>query len=558
MAEDLLSGQLHFTGLGSGTDFNEMITKLVETEQVHITRLEKWKTEWEEKIEAFQELNTKTLSLKTTLSGMDTTDEFLQKTATTTDESVLTATAGSAAQEGNYEILVKQLAKNHILTHSAGHEDSSSDITSETDTDSVFVYTYNEQTVSIDVPSETTLSELADRINKDTDNPGVRASIIDDGTKHHLQIRGLDLGAEYDVAIDGATTLTDYGDGSFEESQTAQNSQIRVDGYPSDPDWIERSSNTIDDVIPGLNLSLNSASADPVRVTVDRDTAAITEQVETFVTEVNEVLALLREQSKVDRDMNQGSILTGNYGVQMTQGWIKSILASRGIGFDYNRDTVVNLGSIGITTDADEGSATMGQLQFDKSAFLNALNSDPDGVAALFSADYQAETDSADFVPADDPIIRGVTSAGTFDVSYDVDASGTIINAKINGEDAGVDNSDKIITGKSGAAKGLSLSVRNTEEGAYSGTFYLKQGKIGQLGEKIDQITDGTEGTFHILEDNYHDIIDNIDKKIEYEERRITRMERDMRNRFARLESLLGQYDQLGTYLSSQIDKLKA
>ncbi|HCO12360.1 MAG TPA: flagellar hook protein, partial [Desulfonauticus sp.] len=53
----LTSGQIHFTGLGSGTDFDTMINKLVELESQHITRLQTWKQSWQDKITAFQELN---------------------------------------------------------------------------------------------------------------------------------------------------------------------------------------------------------------------------------------------------------------------------------------------------------------------------------------------------------------------------------------------------------------------------------------------------------------------------------------------------------------------
>ena len=48
----LTSGQIYFTGLGSGTDFDTMITKLVELEGYRKTRLENTKSDYEKKIEA--------------------------------------------------------------------------------------------------------------------------------------------------------------------------------------------------------------------------------------------------------------------------------------------------------------------------------------------------------------------------------------------------------------------------------------------------------------------------------------------------------------------------
>ena len=83
-----------------------------------------------------------------------------------------------------------------------------------------------------------------------------------------------------------------------------------------------------------------------------------------------------------------GSILTGNYGVQMIQQRLKSILAQKGLGFDYDLDPLVSLASVGITTDSSEGSPTFGLLTFDEGTFASALRGNPDAVTRIFSADY--------------------------------------------------------------------------------------------------------------------------------------------------------------------------
>jgi flagellar hook-associated protein 2 len=544
---ELLSGQIHFTGLGSGTDFNSMIKKLVDVERTHINRLQTWRKDWSDKVASFQELNTGLLSLKTTLSGMDTVDEFLVKTAATTNADALTAKAGSSAVEGSFQILINQLAQNDIWTHSAGEPSTTAGITN---ADSVFAYTYKGTTVSIDVPAGTSLERLAELINRGGDNPGVRASIISSGQAYHLQVRGLDLGEANSLSF-GAGNLLGYDPAGFEHSQTAQDAEIRVDGFPASG-WLQRSTNTIADVIPGLTLTLRAVTPAPVTVTVARDDEAIKEKVRTFVKQTNEVLALIKSQMKVDQKTKTGSILTGNYGVQIIQQKLKLILAGKGVGFDYDRDAVVNLSSIGITTDASEGSATIGQLLLDESALQAALDKDPDAVAALFSTSGSVLTNSSDFSPANPAFVNGITRPGTYDVAYTIDASGRIVSATIGGVAASIDNENGTITGLSGDARGLSLFVRNTAEGSYAGTASLRQGKAPELIEQIGMITDFKTGTLHILENNYQEIMGSIDAKIAYEEERIARMERDLRNRFAKLEALLGYYEQLNVYLSNQ------
>lgn len=78
------------------------------------------------------------------------------------------------------------------------------------------------------------------------------------------------------------------------------------------------------------------------------------------------------------------------------------------------------------------------------------------------------------------------------------------------------------------------------------------------MADALKDLTDNSTGPLKILEENYDDITDGIDRKIEFEQRRITRMERDLRARFARLETLLGYYDQLSTSIGSQLGQLSA
>jgi flagellar hook-associated protein 2 len=546
----LTSGQIHFTGLGSGTDFETMIQKLVEIEGTRIKRLEARKQDIQAKIDAFQELNSSMLSLKSTLSGMDTMKEFFIKTATSSNESLLTASASSDAEEGTHTIDINQLAQNDIEMNNNGYSDSSAVINSSGST-KIFSYTYNSTTVSIDVPDGTTLEGLVNLVNQDADNPGVRASLIFDGTNYYFQLRGLDLGDKYEVTIetDATDPLTGFTTTDFTETQDAQNSQIRVDGWPTTT-WIERETNSINDVITGLTLNLKDTGT--VKITVTNDNEAIKEQIRTFVDQVNTILTLIKEQSKVDPVSQKGSVLTGNYGLNMIQEQIKNILAAKGIGFDYNEDTYPSLSNIGITTDAQTGSPTLGLLLLDESKLDEALQKDPQAVAEIFSADLVPATNTSNFRYYSH--IDGLTEGGIYDVTYSVDSTGAITSATIDGEPASISNN--IITSMNGSSKGLAIQVDNLTQGDYSGQIRLKKGKTGELIEKLEELTDSYNGPLHIMEDNYNDTIDNLDKKIAWEQKRIDNFERSMRNRYARLEALLGYYDSLSNALSAQVSSL--
>jgi len=530
-----------------------MVDQLIKLERRQMARLEIWKKEWEDKQEGFRELNSKLLTLRTDLQGMNTMDKFLVKDAESTNEHVLTATANDQAQEGTHSLVVNQLAQNHILTGTTAQASTSEDITG--GTSATFDYTYDGTTRSLTIPAGMSLEGLRNSINSDPGNPGVRASIIKNADEdYRLQLRGMDLGADNDITINAppATTLAGYEPGDFDTTLTAQNSQIRLDGFPADPDWIERSSNTVSDVLEGVTLSLHETGSTTLNIAVDK--AQVKESVLSFVDQVNEVRGTIQELTKVDRSGN-GSLLTGNYAIQMIDSRLKAITAQQGIGFDPQNDVFSSLSMIGITTDAEQASPTFGLLKVDEEVLDHALQNRPDELAEIFAADHIGSTDSTNFRYYSS--IDGVTKAGEYALQYTV-SGGKVVSATINGSEASVSGDDEI-TGKSGTPEaGMVVKVDNLTDGDYEGNVFLKVGKAEEMADALKDLTDGESGPLNILEDNYDDITKGIDKKIEYEERRVARMEKDLRARFARLEALLGYYDQLGQSLNSQLGQLKS
>ncbi|MBU1002054.1 MAG: flagellar filament capping protein FliD [Proteobacteria bacterium] len=560
MAGDYLeSGAIHFTGLGNGTDFDSIIQAMVQAQSFHKNRLETWKSEWEEKQTSFQDLNSTLLSLKTHMESMDRPSEFFSKDVSSTDEDVLTASADSSASEGNHVILVDQLAQNKIQTNSTGYANSTTNINS-TGSDQTLVLTYNgEAAVTITIPAGTTLAGAVNMINKDADNPGVRASIVSDGTYSYLQMRGMDMGSGASISMAGST-LSGYDDtgGNWDINQANQNARIRVDGWPT-TSWIESDSNTIADTIEGLTFTLKSIpfgqSNATVTISVSNDTEAITENVRGFVDKINEVRKQLIDLTRFDENMKRGALLQGNYGLQMISTMLKDVTSQKGVGFDYDDDIMSTLSQIGILTDAEEGSPTRGLLTFDEEIFSEAMKDDPAAVASLFSAYFEGDTNSPNFTY--ESHVQGVTQAGTYAVEYTVDGSGTITAATIGGQTATIIGNQ--ITGPAGTdMSGLAIDIVNTSAGTYSGEVRLKLGKAGEMAESLKTITSSVDGPLHILEDNYQDIIDNIGEKIDHETDRISRMERNTRNKFARLESTLSHYDSIMKSLDSQITSLSA
>lgn len=562
------SGVIHFTGLGNGTDFDSIIQATLQAEGIHKQRLEIWQEDWDKKNEYFEVFQSQLLSLRTHLQTMDSMDEFLKKEIAIADESLLTATATSSAAEGTHTIEVNQLAQNDIQVsqHSYGTKD---DVVNSSGGDQLLRLTYGSDTFDITVEDGTTLTGLINKINNSSGNTGIRASALYDGTGYYLQLKGMDLGSGNDITVDAATTVSNLGNGTYDVVQTAQNAKIKVDGWPTGAgNWIELATNTVTDIIEGVTLNLKNAPDDAAiladanavlttQITIANDEDAIVEQVQTFIDKVNEVRSTLLQLTKFDDQTKKGSILQGNYGMQIISSRLKEVTSTKGAGFDYDEDALSTLSQIGIFTDAQEGSPTRGLLTLDSEKLLEKISEDSTGVAALFAEDgTRGATNSTDF--NFDSAIKTITKAGEYDVTYTVDGSGNITAAQINGEDALISGNRITATGADNPANGLAIVVSNTTAGNYSGSVRLKQGKAAEMVDTIADLAMGEESTLKILRDNYRDIRNNIQKKIDEEEDRLTKLERTLRLKYSRLEAVLGQYESQKKSLESQLKQLSS
>jgi len=564
----LLSSQYYqpavtFTGLGSGIDSASIIEKLVEVESRQINRLTAWKEEWTAKIAALQELNNKLSALRSLAGGMNTSSKFQTKSAMVSNTQVLTATAGSGASSGTHQILINQLAQNEVEVHQglAGADT----VVNSSGVSQVFAFNYaGGSSVSITVPDGTTLSGLADLINKSAANPGVTAMVLDMGEayttdRYRLMLMGKDTGAAFTISVDDAlTTLNgsggtvDFTGATFTESQTAQNAQVRLDGYPPNG-WLERADNTIADILPGVTLTLLAPTASDVQVTLRDDTSAMMEKVTSLVNQYNEVLAYIKEQTKYDTDTGKAGVLFGNYAVQIVKSQLGAIASGNAPGFADPQDSYINLAQVGITTDADETSSTFGQLVIDGSKLSKALSTDPQGVAELFAAYFQGVSDDLSGNLSYYSSLPGITQPGTYAVEAVV-SGGVLVSGTINGHAATVDG-DSLVGASGYPEYGLAVKV-NLTDGTHTGTIRLKLGVNGEFKQKLDDLLSATSGPVNILIDNYNEIVENIDEKISFEQRRVENYRQRLIQQFSRLEQVLSQLNDQANYLAGQIQKL--
>ena len=172
----LLSGSINFTGLGSGTDFTKVVDQLCAIESINKNQMISWRSTWQSKIISMQGLNTRLSSMETTAGQMDTTQNFMARTANSSDATVVSATCDNTAVPGAYQVTVGSNVKNILST--SGVADSGTTVVTSAGN---LQLNSNGQTYNVALAGTETLSQLAQKINSVTGS-NIVATVSNDGT----------------------------------------------------------------------------------------------------------------------------------------------------------------------------------------------------------------------------------------------------------------------------------------------------------------------------------------------------------------------------------------
>jgi flagellar hook-associated protein 2 len=363
-------------GLSTGLDYNDLISKLIEVKRKPIEILENKKSTYSDQMSSYSELSSKLSDLQSTADKLKFSYNFYVNTASVSDDTVLDASASGNASVGNYSVSVTTLASEEKEAHNGAGLTSSSDVVNSSGSNKVFQYTYAGTQRALDVADGTTLEGLKNIINNDTSNPGVTASIVNDGTNYRLMISGDETGATNTITIDAGTTLdgtgstVDFTASSFVENKSAADADFTVDGLQ-----ISRSSNSVSDVIEGVSINLKKEGSSAT-VTVAADNESIKEQIEDFVSSYNEIMSFLSTNMAYDEATGERGILSGEGTARNIQNRIRDIVSTSVSELSGSLST---LAEIGITTNYKTGN-----LELNGSVLDAKLGSSLDDVADIF------------------------------------------------------------------------------------------------------------------------------------------------------------------------------
>jgi flagellar hook-associated protein 2 len=318
-------------------------------------------------------LSTSISDFETAVDGLNSAENgVVVNTATPSDESV-TASANSEAQPGTYSFYVTQLAQTQ--------QDSFAMADDTIPAQGTVTLTMGDTAMDIDLASADgdgdgylDGNELVDAINDSDENPGVTATLMKTDSGNTIMLSSDQSGeaSAFSVSVSGNSDLQTAVDTTGQTLSSAQDAVIHLG--TADGPQISSSTNTFDDVIPGVSMTFSEVTTDePVTITVAQDTSASQAQVQVFVDSYNTLVDTIDDLTDVGSGGSSGGVFAGDAGMKSLSNQMNQIVHA-----DYDGKSIVDYG---ITLDSN------GHLTIDSETFDAAMKDDPEGLTNIFVGD---------------------------------------------------------------------------------------------------------------------------------------------------------------------------
>jgi flagellar hook-associated protein 2 len=404
-------------GIGSNLDVNGIIDKLMQAESTPFVAMQQKEQVFTNQLSAYGQLSGALGALQTAVTTMSDSTKYRTQGATSSDSTIVTASASKDAIKGSYGVTVSALAQSQSLM-AAGQASTTSLIGDGTPTTLTFdfggisggtltngVYSgatftqdgkQSSRTVTID-GSNNSLQGIRDAINKA--NIGVRASIISDGSANpnRLVFTASDTGATSNmkISVAGDSTLSNLlsyaPDGTQNMTQTSAGQDAALTLYGVN---ITSHTNTVSDAIPGVTLTLAKIGAATVNVT--SDTSGVKTALTAFVKAYNDLNSTIATQTKPGAPVKAGEAptggpLLGDATTRNLQSSLRRLFSTAVPGLDSSA-SFDSLSDLGVTFQKD------GSLKLDTTKLQKAVDTDLDDVTKLLATSGSTSDSLINFV----------------------------------------------------------------------------------------------------------------------------------------------------------------
>jgi len=377
-------------------DIRSIVDALVNAEkapkEAQLNRLEKATTT---KVSALGQFRSAMSTFQTALKDLNSASLFQKRSAVSANTDVFTATAGSKAVSGNYDITVSKLAQSSKIAL-AGVDSSTTEIGTGT-----LNIQIGADAIAVDiVEGKGTLADIRDAINVAGKDKGLSATIVNDpnGTGGaRLVLSSTKTGAGNDIEVTASTSasgdlsLLEFppsataptGDRAPRTISPASDASFTIDGIA-----LTSATNVIDNAIEGVSLTLKAAQmpvGEPpafpdVSLAVAEDREAVKTSVTAFVDAYNKLVGTVGSLTKVtpvggDSSQPVTGALVGDATVRSFMNSVRGELSSQSDG------ELRILADLGITTERD------GKLKLDSTKLDKVLETGVDKLAGFLTGE---------------------------------------------------------------------------------------------------------------------------------------------------------------------------
>lgn len=364
------TGLLTSLGVGSGLDVANLVSQLVAAKKApQQNQITNQTNTANTQLSALGQVSAALSALQSAMAPLTDGSAFTARAVSSSDTTVLGASATGTPVNGSYNIVVTQLAS--ALKASSGAFASSSTAVS-TGTLTIAV---GSQSMSLTLDStNNSLAAIRDAINGASTNPGVSATIVTGTDGAHLVLSGTRTGAANGFSVsssggDGKLAALKYDPAASSGNglsvvTAAADAKYSIDGLAA-----SSAGNTVSSAIDGLTLNLVKAGSSTLSVTSDtsKATSALTNLVNTY----NSFVGIYQNLTKYDATSGTAGALLGDATLNSINNTLSSIIGGTANG--------ASLSSIGISLQVD------GTLKLDSGKLATALGDGGKQVGALFS-----------------------------------------------------------------------------------------------------------------------------------------------------------------------------
>lgn len=330
--------------------------------QNKITTINDQKTAW-------NDVRTRLNSLLSKVEELQKAETFATKKVSNSDDSIASITTTADAAENEFNLKVTQLA---TTTKIIGNKISDSNKTALGIDGSFSLTNSQDKAFTFTVESTDTLKSLTDKINAETKNSSISASIMDNRLVLTSSITG-----EHAITVGG-----DSADALGISSKTKASytlgtqAEFELDGLA-----LKSDSNSVSEVIEGVTFTLKKASADTVSIKVTTDTDKTVQAVKDLVSQYNSTMSFISDNLSVgdpSKESNTTGKLQGDSTLRTLQERLSSLFTSSAV-----TGTSLKANDVGISLIDRDGT-----LGLDEDKLKKALSEDGNAVKNFF---YQTD-----------------------------------------------------------------------------------------------------------------------------------------------------------------------